>query len=199
MKKIFFLATTALIAIAWSSCSNGHIGSPAIASANTDTAARLISFEYSANEAWFSATIDGQHYSSSFISGRENVAFNQVDNKNQPYVAFFTGRVPSVDDPAITRNFRLVVEKKIQSIHATAKEEIPDYGIELLYQDSNHVLHQAENIQLHVMVLSDTRVKGSFSGQMNLIENAGNAQKKMIGVEVQFDIPIILVTAGRNI
>jgi hypothetical protein len=182
MKKLLYILIAAIIAMGGSSCSNNQAGS-AGASGSAGTAGTAAS----SSGDLFSATIDGQAYSSSVSSGIENIGLNQT-NDNQPYVVVTLGDVKSLDDQKATRSFRLVAAQKTGSVHLTKEVEIPNYGIQLDYLDGDFSQFREEDMQLTITDISKTHVKGNFSGKM--YNNSPNGAKKFIMVEGKFDVSV---------
>jgi hypothetical protein len=192
MKKLVFILTknfiiliAAVLAMGCFSCSNNQASS-AGAQGEKPASGSAASTGSSSGEL-FSATIDGQAYASGVSTAMENIGLNQT-NDNQPYVVVTLGDVKSPDDQKTTRDFRIVSAKKTGSVHLTQAVEIPNYAIQLDYYDGDFSQFRAEDMQLNITDISDTRVKGSFSGKM--YNNSPNGAKKFIMVDGKFDIPV---------
>jgi hypothetical protein len=190
MKKILFTLTAAALSLGWCSCSNNQAASTNAQSDKTSPASSSspASADPSSGAPLFTATIDGQTYSSSVSTGLENIALNQLDDNQQPYLVLTLGDVKSQDDQKTTRNFRIVVAKKTGSVHLTRATEIPNYGMSLDYLDGDFSQYRGEDMILNVSELSNSRVKGNFSGKM--YNNSPQGLKKSIMVDAKFDLPI---------
>jgi hypothetical protein len=186
LTRQFFVLTAAIFAIGFYSCCNNQASS---AGAQSDKPASGSAAPTGSSPGeLFSATIDGQFYSSGVSTGPENIGLNQVADDKQPYVAVTLGDVKSLDDQKITRGFRMVAAKKTASVHLTQAVEIPNYDIQLDYYDGDFSQFRPEDMQLNITDISDTRVKGNFSGKM--YNNSPHGAKKFIMVDGKFDIPV---------
>jgi hypothetical protein len=184
MKKQITILMTAAVAITWCSCNNNQAAS---AGAATNQATPGTASTSSSGDDLFSATIDGQAFAGKSSSGLANNGLNQVDDNKEPYVSIDLGDVQSADNQKITREFRIVVAKKTGTVHLTKEVEIPNYGVQLDYFDGDFSQYRAEDMTLNITLITDTRVKGNFSGKMYLNTQKG---KPSIMVDAKFDIPV---------
>jgi hypothetical protein len=186
MKKIAYVLTTALLAIGCWSCTNNKAAS---ASPQGDKTAAATTFSPApASGDLFTATIDGQSYSSKASTGLDNIGSNQIADDKQPYVSFNLADVKSADDSKTTRSFRMVTVNKPATVHLTKEIEIPNYGIQLEYLDGDFSQYMAQDMTLNITEVSAARLKGNFSGKM--YANTASSVKKFIMVDAKFDIPI---------
>jgi hypothetical protein len=188
MKKQITILTTAVLAITWCSCNNQAASAGAATGQASTPASSASSPASSPGDDMFSATIDGQSYAGKVSTASENVGLNQMADDKNPYVVITLGDIESNDDQKVSRSFRLVAAKKTGTVHLTKEVDIPNYGLELDYLDGDFARYRAEDMTLNIVSISDTRIKGNFSGKMFLSVPKG---KPSVMVDAKFDVPVV--------
>ena len=180
MPKVFLLL--ALLA-ALTAC-NHH---PAASSTTAAAAAPAASSDDPAvpGPVSFSLTIDGTTVTGTTAGFQYNQGTTDIDANNQPEFRFILADIKGPDGKP-TRTVTVQSPIKVVSHHVDCSGDDHFYGLMISFEDDNFDQYCGDDATLNITELSNTRVKGNFSGKFNLI---GRPRQKTIKVDCTFDIP----------
>jgi hypothetical protein len=180
MPKVFLL----LALLAATTACNNHPAAPGTRAA---TAAPAASSDDPAapGPVRFSLTIDGATVTGTTAGFQYNQGTADIDPNNQPEFRFI---LADIKDPngKPTRTVLVQSPIKVGSHHVDCSGDDHFYGLMISFEDDNFDQYCGDDVTLNLTAVSDTRVKGDFTGKFNLI---GRPRQKTIQVNCSFDIP----------
>jgi hypothetical protein len=183
MQKILIILT---LFVAANGCANNQAvpGTPAAAAA---AAASTSDDPAVPGPVSFSLTIDGKTFTGTSAAQfkQQNVALLAIDPDNKPEFRFYLADIKAPDGKA-TRTVTFQSPVKVTSHRVDCSGDDHYYGLEITFEDDQSDQYCAEDVLLNVTEVTDTRLKGNFSGHFNLI---GRPRQKTIQVDCTFDIP----------
>ena len=181
MQKVLVLL--AILATA-NACNNNHAasGTPAAAAAASATS----SDDGVPGPVMFSLTIDGQTVTGTTAARfQSNQATTAIDENNKPEFRFILADIKDPDGkPTRTVTYQSPINTGTHQVDCSGDDHF--YGLEITFENENSDQYCADNVTLNVTEVSDTRVKGNFSGKFSLI---GRPRQKTIKADCTFDIP----------
>jgi hypothetical protein len=182
MQRLLLLL--ALIATA-TACTNNHPATTATAAATAASPATSDDGD-APPPATVSLTIDGQTVTGTTASHlMNNWGATDIDPDNKPEFRFILADIKDPDGkPTRTVMFQAPIKVGAHQVDCSGDDHY--YGLEITFEDDHSDQYCAEKVTLNVTEVSDTRVKGNFSGNFNLI---GRPRQKTIKADCTFDIP----------
>jgi hypothetical protein len=114
-----------------------------------------------------------------------NWGATDIDPDNKPEFRFILADIKDPDAKP-TRTVSVQAPIKVGTHQVDCSGDDHYYGLEITFENDNSDQYCAENVTLNVTEVSDTRVKGNFSGNFKLI---GRPRQKTIKADCSFDIP----------
>jgi hypothetical protein len=188
MKHLIFV-TTLFILVSCTSCSNNN----ASAAGNKENAATVNpTSSASTGNAVFSYNLDGAKISGGEVDElmMNNAAFiTKSDNGDK--LSFFLGDAYQKNTETFAHSLRFAIPDKTGAVTLTPDED--NWSVQLFLgnnKDDKYVLYANENFSATVTNISATRVSGTFSGQLKLVESTGAGKSELAVTDGKFDIPI---------
>jgi hypothetical protein len=179
MQKILLLLT---LFVAASACTNNQSapGTPAAAAS-----AAASSDDAVPGPVTFSLTIDGTTVTGTTAAHFQyNQATTAIDPNNKPEFRFVLADIKSPDGkPTRTVMFQSPIATGSHHVDCSGDDHF--YGLEITYEENSYQ-YCGDDVVLNVTEVSDTRVKGNFSGKFTLV---GRPKQDTIKATCTFDIP----------
>ena len=184
MEKI---AIYLLIAALFTACA-GKKTSLAVAAGASDNSKNSSSLSLKGN-ATFSYKLDGQK-----ISGGETDLTNNVffitKNQNGDKLSFFLGDAYQENRETFAHSLRFTIPAKMGN--TVLKAGADGYSVQLFLGnsgDDKYVLYGNEDFSITVKSIAASRVSGTFSGKLKIVENTGTGKNELTVTDGSFDIP----------
>jgi hypothetical protein len=188
MKHLFFV-TTLFILVSCTSCNNNN----ANAAGNKDDAATgNTTSSASSDNAVFSYNLDGAKISGGEVDATQtNNIVMITKNDNSEKFSFFLGDAYQENSETFAHSLRFTIPGKTGTV--ILKPDDDNGSVELFLgndKDDKYVLYGNEGFSITVTNISATRVSGTFSGQLKLVDGTGAGKSELTVTDGKFDIPI---------
>ena len=175
------------LAVAVAACNNSQSapGAPAAAAA-APTAASGDSDPAVPGPASFSLTMDGTTVTGT-SAGRAlyNQGTTAIDPNDKPEFRFVLADIKDPDGkPTRTVTFQSPIATGTHHVDCSGDDHF--YGLMINFEGGSFDRYCGDDVTLNVTEVSDTRVKGNFSGKFTLL---GRQEQKTAKVDCTFDIP----------
>jgi hypothetical protein len=188
MKHLIFVSTFFIIA-ACTSCNNGNANATGnkenVAAGNTNSSS-------SSGDAVFSYNLDGARISGGEVDATQtNNIVMITKNDNGEKFSFFLGDAYQENSETFAHSLRFTVPGKTGTV--TLKADDDSGSVELFLgnkQDDKYVIYANDAFNVTVTNISGSRVSGTFSGKMKLVESTGKGKDEFTVTDGKFDIPV---------
>lgn len=149
----------------------------------------------SAGDAVFSYKLDGAKVSGGEVEEimLSNAALLTKSAGNTDRLSFFLNDAYKGNTETFFHSLRFTIPGKIGTVVLSADED--KWNVELFLasgKEGKYILYSNEAFTVTVANISSTRVTGSFSGQVKLVEDTGGAKSEFTITDGKFDIPVKL-------
>ena len=188
MKHLIFVSTLFIIATC-TSCNNNN----ASAAGNKENAAtENATPSSSSGDAVFSYNLDGTKISGGEVDATQtNNIVMITKNDNGQKFSFFLGDAYQENSETFAHSLRFTIPGKTGTV--TLKQDDDNGSVELFLgnnQDDKYVMYANEDFNVTVTNISATRVSGTFSGKLKLLENTGKGKDEFKVTDGKFNIPV---------
>ncbi|MEO7049448.1 MAG: hypothetical protein ABI091_29355 [Ferruginibacter sp.] len=184
MKSIFI---TLLIAILFSACGNNTSPATPTASSNSSSTSATTNTK---GDAVFSYNLDGQKVSGGEADLTNNVFFMSKNSK-QDKLSFFLGDAYQEGRETFAHSLRFTIPAKTGNTALTPDED--GYSVQLFLgnsTDDKYVVYANEDFSITLNNISASRVSGTFSGKLKILETTGTGKSELTVTDGSFDIPV---------
>ena len=187
MKQLIFVITLFIIA-SCTSCNNNN----ARAAANKENPETSnTSSSTTTGDAVFSYNLDGAKVSGGEVDATQtnNIAYiTKTDNGNK--LSFFLGDAYQETTETFSHSLRFAIPDKTGNVTLTPDED--NWNVQLFLgndKDDKYVLYANEAFNITLTNISSTRVSGTFSGKLKLVNGTGAGKAELTVTDGKFDIP----------
>ena len=188
MKYLIFLATLFIIA-ACTSCNNSNASS---GKNKENITAENTSSSSSSGDAVFSYNLDGTKISGGEVDATQtNNIVMITKNDNGQKFSFFLGDTYQDNTETFAHSLHFTIPGKTGTV--ILKPDDDNGSVELFLgndKDDKYVMYANEDFSVAVTNISATRISGSFSGKLKLLESTGSGKDEFTVTDGKFDLPI---------
>ena len=190
MKYLFFV-TSFFIIVSCTSCGNNNAAKENNTS-NITTSSNASTTSSSQGDAIFSYNLDGTKISGGDVDAIKvsNVAYVTQSGEGNN-ISFFLNDAYKDNTETVSHSLRFAIPGKTGTVALTADEDT--FNVQLFLasgEDGKYVTYANEGFSVTVTNISATRVSGTFSGKLKLIENTGAGKDEFTITDGKFDIPV---------
>lgn len=188
MKYLIFLTTLFIIATC-TSCNNSNANA---ADGKENVAADNTTSSSSSADAVFSYNLDGTKISGGEVDATQtNNIVMVTKNDNSKKFSFFLGDAYQENRETFAHSLRFTIPGKTGTVVLKADDD--NGTVELFLgnnQDDKYIMYANEDFSVTVTNISATRVSGTFSGHLKLLESTGAGKAGLSITNGKFDIPV---------
>ena len=184
MKHLLFVATVLFLIAACPSCGNNS-ASASTGSSSDNTATGVT--------ATFSYNLDGTKISGGEVDAvmMNNAAFLTGSSDKDKKASFFLNDAYKDNTETFSHSLRFAIPAKTGTVTMAADDD--NYSVQLFLatgEQGKYILYANENFTATVTSISASRISGTFSGKVKLVESTGTGKAELTITDGKFDIPV---------